>query len=506
MIPFKMMFAEKFSPPQAENFIYYRLFITAVQSGTFFQMAEVELLDESNVNILTPSTETDQSSFYSGVTYDASKLVDGSSSTKWTSDGASSGPEWVSFKVASDSPAVARIAITAYSASEAARQPKDFKLQVSTNGTTWSDVISFTGQTNWTNYERRILSLLPEIVYPTTDDVTVSGNEDSAIGFTLSGGTVVNSFKIKSIPVTGTLFNGATVLAVGSEIAATANSANITFQPTSGYSGSASFTYSAVSDTGVEDLTPATVSITVNPIYYPVSADSSFSLPQNTSTTFSISGSIAAGTISGFNVTDLPDQGTVTYQDSPVSVGSFIPAVSNVAALSYSPSSGSFVGSDSFSFAAVADTGRVDPTPATVSITVTEVRPVAIPIGINLGQDTETTFELQATISSGTVSTITVVTLPSNGKLFNGNNELVANSVIPAVANKLELRYVPTIGWYGADQFTFTATSALGRTDLTPAAATITVVADSAEVWMSASSMVNNSSDLTVSTNYWLPS
>ena len=107
---------------------------------------------------------------------------------------------------------------------------------------------------------------------PDTAAGSGSGNEDTTIAVSLSGSDIdgsVASFKITSLPVNGTLYADAGLtdtLLVGETVAATGNAATVYFKPNLNYNGSASFTYAAVDNNGAEDATPATASITVNPV------------------------------------------------------------------------------------------------------------------------------------------------------------------------------------------------------------------------------------------------
>src|SRR6185503_4984779 len=107
---------------------------------------------------------------------------------------------------------------------------------------------------------------------PDTATGSGSGNEDTTIAVSLSGSDIdgsVATFKITSLPVSGTLYADAGLtdtLLVGESVAAAGNAATVYFKPNLDYNGSASFTYAAVDNNGVEDATPATASIIVNSV------------------------------------------------------------------------------------------------------------------------------------------------------------------------------------------------------------------------------------------------
>ncbi len=98
---------------------------------------------------------------------------------------------------------------------------------------------------------------------PTADAVSVSTVQNTAKGVTLTGHDVEDcnlTFTITGNPTHGTLGSiGANVCAAGSP---NTDTGSVTYTPTSGYTGSDSFTYK-VTDGSAQDSTDATVSITV---------------------------------------------------------------------------------------------------------------------------------------------------------------------------------------------------------------------------------------------------
>ncbi|MBO6719225.1 MAG: tandem-95 repeat protein [Rhizobiaceae bacterium] len=110
------------------------------------------------------------------------------------------------------------------------------------------------------------------VVAPETADVTASGDEDAAsIAISLSGSDAdghVASFKIISLPLNGTLYSDSALtqaLTAGASVSATGNAATVYFAPAANYHGSPTFTYASVDNEGLQDATPATATITVNP-------------------------------------------------------------------------------------------------------------------------------------------------------------------------------------------------------------------------------------------------
>ena len=117
------------------------------------------------------------------------------------------------------------------------------------------------------------ITVNPAVDFPTTDDKSVSGNEDNDIPITLSGddsdGTVVK-FTINTLPTDGVLKLGGVAVTAGQVIDANGDEeASLTFTPNANWNGDTSFTYASQDNDANNDATPATVSITVNPVNDP---------------------------------------------------------------------------------------------------------------------------------------------------------------------------------------------------------------------------------------------
>lgn len=135
---------------------YYRIYITAAGSGTQIYLGEVELrVVIGGADVTSPSTPTNQSSYIlTGSTPNASRLVDNNTGTWWlTSSG--SLPAWASFDLLT--PMDIRQIAMLPNASYLARAPRDFIVQGSNDGTTWTDIQSFASQTwqanTWKTYD-----------------------------------------------------------------------------------------------------------------------------------------------------------------------------------------------------------------------------------------------------------------------------------------------------------------------------------------------------------------
>jgi hypothetical protein len=119
----------------------------------------------------------------------------------------------------------------------------------------------------------------PDInVPPDAINVSRSGNEDTSISITLRGTDsdgAVSSVRLTSLPANGTLYanSAMTVLAtVGTLYPAAGGAHTFYFQPTANFSGTVTFQFTVVDNSGFPDPTPATATITVNPVNDPPDA------------------------------------------------------------------------------------------------------------------------------------------------------------------------------------------------------------------------------------------
>lgn len=131
----------------AAAYRYWRIYISENNgySGATI-IVEVELRGSvGGADLTSPSTPVAESSS-AGSEFDGAKTVDNSLSSLW--QGNESSGAWVRFDLGSPQ-VVGQVAIYPYS-SLATTAPKNFTLQGSNDGTTFSDVKSFTGVTGWT--------------------------------------------------------------------------------------------------------------------------------------------------------------------------------------------------------------------------------------------------------------------------------------------------------------------------------------------------------------------
>ena len=108
---------------------------------------------------------------------------------------------------------------------------------------------------------------------PITDDVGAGGAEDAAsIAITITGADVdgtVTDFSLTSLPANGALYLDpalTTVVATGTNYAATGQALTLYFVPAANWNGVTTFQYAARDAQAAIDATPATATITVTPV------------------------------------------------------------------------------------------------------------------------------------------------------------------------------------------------------------------------------------------------
>ncbi|WP_332676496.1 putative Ig domain-containing protein [Brevundimonas sp.] len=238
-------------------------------------------------------------------------------------------------------------------------------------------------------------------------------------------------------PITLNITGGAPVSVNGS--AAVNGSINvagtsITFTPTPGYNGPASFSYTATNAGGTS--APATVSITVNP-FPPVANAASVTVAYNSSNN-PVTLNITGGTPTSVATPGLPSNGTVSVAGTSIT---------------YTPTPGYF-GSDSFTYTAT--NGGGTSAPATVTVTVNPQPPVANAVSATVGQDTSNN-PITLNITGGAPASV------NGSAAVNGSINVAGTSIT----------FTPTPGYNGPASFSYTATNAGGTS--APATASITV-------------------------------
>ncbi len=294
-------------------------------------------------------------------------------------------------------------------------------------GFSGSDSFTFTVNDGTDTSVPATVSITIENGLPTATAQSVSTNENTAFGVTLTGSDPNGdtlTFAVVTGPSNGTL---------------TGTAPNVTYTPNVNFDGADSFTFT-VND-GSATSAPATVSITVTNVNQAPSATG-----QVVSTH---AGTPLAITLSGSD----PDSDPLTFAvSSGPGSGSLTGTSPN---LTYTPIAG-FAGADSFSF--TASDGTDTSTPATVSISVTNTAPTATPQTLDTATNTALLITLAGTDADSDVLTFSVASDPASGSL---------TGTAPA------LTYTPNLGFSGADSFSFTVND--GLTSSAPATVAITV-------------------------------
>jgi VCBS repeat-containing protein len=219
------------------------------------------------------------------------------------------------------------------------------------------------------------------------------------------------------------------------------------YVPDTGYTGTDSFTYRAFD--GKAYSAPATVSITVANTA-PVAVGNTYSVRWGRTLTVAKPGVLGNDSDpNGDSITakikTQPAHGLLTFNAD----GSFV----------YEPS-GTFTGTDSFTY--VATDGALDSAPATVSIAVTNIAPVARPDAYSALIDETLVVPARGVLANdsdadGDALTAQALTEPTHGVLvFQSDGSFV---------------YTPEAGYEGPDTFTYKAKDAVGDSD----AVTVTI-------------------------------
>jgi len=278
---------------------------------------------------------------------------------------------------------------------------------------------------------------------PTADDQSATTNEDAPVGITLTASDPNGdslTYAIASGPANGSL---------------TGTAPNVTYTPNPDFNGSDSFTFT-VND-GTSDSTPATVSITVNPVNdAPVADAGTLNVTEDTNQSGTLTGSDADGDLLTYSIVSQGSLGIATVTNSATGAYEYVPA-------------GDAEGGDSFTFS-VSDGSLSSNASITVTITGTPDAPVAngdfavtaanTPILISpISNDTD--------VDAGDSLTLSAVDTTSSqgGSISNNGDDTVT--------------YTPPAAFSGVDTFQYTVSDGT----LT-ATATVTVTVGSAgAVW-----------------------
>ena len=309
-----------------------------------------------------------------------------------------------------------------------------------------------------------VAAVVPNVA-PETDTVSASGNEDSLITVSLSGsdtdGTIAG-YVIQSLPANGLLYSDATmtsVVSLGDLV-----TGPVYFKPDTNWNGSASFIYAARDNLGLDDATPATATITVNP-----SADAAIPGSGVGSVKEDVPAQLSAtGTLS---IVD-PDAGEAGFQvqiDTPGTYGSF--SINAAGVWVYNIDNSKAVVQQLKEGESKTETftvNTIDGTPTTVVITIngTNDGPTALADSASVLQDNALTLTPAELLLNDVDPDQDTLSIDSVQGAVNGSVSLVAGNVV----------FTPTPGFHGAASFTYTISDGKGGSST----ATVNVTVDKA--------------------------
>ena len=265
---------------------------------------------------------------------------------------------------------------------------------------------------------------VPQPPPPTAGNVSLNVAYNTSGSVTLTPGPYTSHVVLASNPSHGSASNTWTTA---------------TYTPTSGYSGSDSFTYTASGAGGTSS--PATVSVTVAAPAAPTVGN------VNLTAGFDYQGSATlkpTGAYTSLAVASAPAHGSASISGTTAT---------------YTPTN-NYYGSDSFTYTATGPAGTSNP--ATVSVTVPQPpAPTAGNVSLSVAYNTSSSV----TLTPGAyASHLALASNPSHGSA--------------AIVGWPTATYTPTSGYYGSDSFTYTASGAGGTGS--PATVSVTVAAPAA--------------------------
>ncbi len=349
---------------------------------------------------------------------------------------------------------------------------------------------------------------------PSANDVIVNGNEDDpSIAITLTGSDVegpVASFRLASLPANGTLFTDAALTspaAVGPDYLG--STVTLYFRPIAAWNGTTTFQFTATDAGGLDDATPATVTINVaaandapvvvasgGAVTYtegdPATAiDPALTVTDiDNATLVGATVRIVGGFAAGEDVLSFTAAGGITGAwngvtgtltlNGPASLADWQTVLRSVA---YQNSSEDPVaGARTIEFVVHDGAASSAPVARTVNVLPVNDAPVANNVTVNGVEDAASiAVTLTGTDVDDAIATFRIVgPLPANGNLYTdaGLTTLAAAGVdYAAAANALTLYFVPAANWNGSTGFQFIATDTGALVSPAPANATINVLA-----------------------------
>lgn len=293
-------------------------------------------------------------------------------------------------------------------------------------------------------------------------------------------GTIV-SFRITQIPSNSKLFLGTQPITDIAQEIPIEQAGDLSFLPDENFSGTVSFSYTAIDDNGEEDSTPATFNIPVIfPNSPPETAEIYADVIENDATQIplpALSGTDSDGDLISFLITELPTGGELFFNEILVELNQQI-QIEQATQLRFTPNR-DFVGEAIFEYAAVDNQNESDPTPATVTIPVIQANLVPIAEDKTTPEIKNTLTqvalpELQGIDQDGAIEAYTITALPTGGELFLNNVYVELNQSISQV-DLGQFTFTPNPDFVGQTTFSFTVTDNEGAVS-EPGIVTIPVV------------------------------
>ena len=275
-----------------------------------------------------------------------------------------------------------------------------------------------------------------------------------------------------------------------------AEAARLVFDPAPGFTGTASFTYSAKDNTGLVGNTATYNLPIVNTA--PVSSNTTATVPFNAAATTisALSALDADGTIANFTISTIPTlaQGVLSYCSNgtepctgtvtTIAAGAILTAA-QAATLKFDPATG-FSGTAPFTYTATDNNGNIS-APATYNLTVAALPPVSIDVTAALMPNTSAPIAiaaLSATDADGTIASYNITSLPSTtqgvlsipcpatpiGATCTGGFADLTDAILANYPNGISLtptqaaglRFDPVATFTGVASFNYTSTDNIG--------------------------------------------
>ncbi|MBN2879300.1 MAG: tandem-95 repeat protein, partial [Clostridia bacterium] len=263
--------------------------------------------------------------------------------------------------------------------------------------------------------------------------------------------------------------NGGTVTIVGT---------TVSYTPPAGYTGTDTFTYTISDGNGGEDTATVTVYVSVNAP--PTAVDDAYTTDEDTAL-------VISDALLGVMANDSDIDGTINLQSNTNPLHGTL-ALNADGTFTYTPDAG-YNGTDSFTYTIVDDDS--DTATATVNLTINAVNDTPSAVDDSYSTDQDVTLNVPAltgvlsndTIGDG-LKSIVVATDVAHGTLTLNNDG--------------SFTYVPTPGYFGADEFTYTITD----NDDETATATVSLSVHSTAVYSVTYSANGGSNAPTDNTDY----